>query len=435
MPEMRENNPERQLKMRHLGRIAQSRIFFGKLLRMFVYQNDWKMLPMAALTAGLVGFALGGTFGKTREGTLTGVFAIVCVCIWNGSFNSVQVICRERDVIKREHRSGMHISSYIMSHMLYQLLLCLLQTAITILVFSMVGLSFTGRGLFTPWLSVEVGFTMLLIIYASDMLSLWISSLVRSTTTAMTVMPFILIFQLVFSGGLFPLPREVGPIVKLTVSSPGLKAMASQSAANDLPYVTVSNMFNLINDVEFGGEVTIGQVFDLLGNDKNKSIARLRAVRITKTMTVREFFEYLVREDSYRELRSQPLFEGGGITVGQALVEILTTESMDSFLDREVEYSTTFGEVVDAMAADPSFQEVRGEEITITATFGELLDIVGRKETKKRVEREASRALYTPEYATTKENILENWFILLSFIGLFAVLSTITLEFIDKDKR
>ena len=46
------------------------------------------------------------------EGTLMGAFAIACVCIWTGSFNSIQVICRERDVIKREHRAGMHISSY-----------------------------------------------------------------------------------------------------------------------------------------------------------------------------------------------------------------------------------------------------------------------------------------------------------------------------------
>lgn len=35
-------------------------------------------------------------------------------------------------MIKREHRSGMHISSYIVSHMLYQAFLCLAQTAVTL---------------------------------------------------------------------------------------------------------------------------------------------------------------------------------------------------------------------------------------------------------------------------------------------------------------
>ena len=39
--------------IRYRGRIAQIRICLGKLLRMFLYQNDWKALPMAAIIAGL----------------------------------------------------------------------------------------------------------------------------------------------------------------------------------------------------------------------------------------------------------------------------------------------------------------------------------------------------------------------------------------------
>ena len=172
MAEMNGKGSARQLTVRHRGRLAQIGIYFGKFIRMFVSQSDWKVLPMAALIAGLVGFALGAGFGKSMEGTLTGAFAIVCVCIWNGSFNSIQVVCRERNVIKREHRSGMHISSYILAHMMYQLLLCILQTIVTLIVLHLVGMRFPGSGMFTPWLIVDVGITMLLVTYASDMLSL-----------------------------------------------------------------------------------------------------------------------------------------------------------------------------------------------------------------------------------------------------------------------
>ena len=35
-----------QLRVRHRGRIAQIGIFFRIMLRMFVYQSDWKVLPM-----------------------------------------------------------------------------------------------------------------------------------------------------------------------------------------------------------------------------------------------------------------------------------------------------------------------------------------------------------------------------------------------------
>ena len=113
-----ENNNKIELKLAHAGGLEQIGIYFGKFLRMFIYQNDWLMVMMAALVAVLVGFALGGDFRVTREGTLTGGFAVVCVCLWNGSFNSIQVICRERDVVKREHRAGMKIYSYIFAHMI-----------------------------------------------------------------------------------------------------------------------------------------------------------------------------------------------------------------------------------------------------------------------------------------------------------------------------
>lgn len=134
------NTSARQLEVRHRSRFGQIGIYFGKFIRMFVYQSDWKVLPMAALIAGLVGFALGREFRINMEGTLTATFAVVCVCIWNGSFNSIQVVCRERGVVKREHRSGMYISSYILSHMMYQLLLCILQTVVTLIVLHLVGM-------------------------------------------------------------------------------------------------------------------------------------------------------------------------------------------------------------------------------------------------------------------------------------------------------
>ena len=40
--------------LHYRGRLEQVRIYLGKLLRMFIYQNDWKVLPMAALVAGMV---------------------------------------------------------------------------------------------------------------------------------------------------------------------------------------------------------------------------------------------------------------------------------------------------------------------------------------------------------------------------------------------
>ena len=433
MAEISVNSSSRQLSVRHRGRIAQIGIFFGKFVRMFVYQSDWKVLPMAALIAGLVGFALGADFGVNMEGTLTGAFAIVCVCIWNGSFNSIQVVCRERIVIKREHRSGMHITSYIMAHMMYQLILCVLQTVVTVLVFQLVGLKFPGPGLITPWMVVDAGITMLLVTYASDMLSLWISTLVHTTTTAMTIMPFVLIFQLVFSGGLFPLPEMVDPVIMLTISSPGLKAMASQTKVNDLPYAAVDGMMSLVDSVEIGGSVTVGDVLDLLGDDSNKMVAELRAVQIGNRMSLREVGRDLLMKERFAALREQKLI--GGVTVKDLIEALLSSDVLDPLLDTQVGEIWSLGQVVDELAKDPDIQKYRGEGLTVKMTVGDAIDLIGREETMATVRRKASEAMYEPAYAATNMNVLNNWIHILIFIVVFALASIITLEFIDKDKR
>ncbi len=427
------NTSARQLEVRHRSRFGQIGIYFGKFIRMFVYQSDWKVLPMAALIAGLVGFALGREFRINMEGTLTATFAVVCVCIWNGSFNSIQVVCRERGVVKREHRSGMYISSYILSHMMYQLLLCILQTVVTLIVLHLVGMKFTGSGMFTPWMVVDVGITLFLITYASDLLSLWISTLVHSTTTAMTIMPFVLIFQLIFSGGVFSIPKIVRPIEMLTISSPGLKALASQVDINSLPYSAINGMIKMVDKVEVGGRVTLGQVLDLLQDEEKPAVSDIRAIVVGNRMTLREIGEDLLNDDSYADLRSEALTDS--LTVGDVLSALMKDEALDKVLDTEVGAVTTFGEVVDFLAADDTVRQYRDEGLDIHMTVGDAIDLIGREETMANIRKTASESMYDPAYENTGSNIIGNWLHILIFVLVFAVLSIITLEFVDKDKR
>ena len=51
MPDTQNAKALRKIRIRYRGRINQIFIYLGKLLRMFLYQNDWKVLPMAAMVA------------------------------------------------------------------------------------------------------------------------------------------------------------------------------------------------------------------------------------------------------------------------------------------------------------------------------------------------------------------------------------------------
>ncbi len=242
-----------ETSVRHRGRFAQTFIYLGKQLRMFIFQNDWKVLPMSAVITSVVVFVVGANLYYTQEGTVTGAFALVCACIWNGFFNSIQSVCREREIVKREHRAGLHISAYIAAQMIYQFLLCLVQTLITLLVFRVAKVRIPVQGILTPWGVLDLGITLLLVTFTADMLAMMVSCLVRSTTTAMTVMPFLLIFQLVFSGVFFGLQGFAKKLEVLTISHWGADSLCSIGRYNEQPMVTLWNTVFKFKDVEIMG--------------------------------------------------------------------------------------------------------------------------------------------------------------------------------------
>ena len=491
MAETMEKTARRDITLRYHGRKGQILIYLGKFLRMFIYQSDWKVLPMAAFVAGLVGLVTSASMFQTMEGTLMGAFALVMVCIWNGCFNSVQVICRERDVIKREHRSGMHISAYVIAHMIYQALLCLLQTGVTLYVLKLVGMRFDlCRPLFTRWFIVEFGFSVFLITFAADMMALWISTLAHSTTAAMTVIPFVLIFQLVFSGGMIALPDFTRPLMSLTISAPGMNVVAAQSDYNKRPMVALWNKVQAMGNTELSGNLTVGQVLDLvnsnsdlahelrdqevsisvtmgqvidfLHDDTNPAAKNIRDVEIGATLNMYQaltmldstelyvsnqeegsmsrvsllgpLLEELRKDESSVEALSQTAFRGE-TSLGDLIDTAVENGLLDQYRDREVTITRSVGEILDIMLADGDIEAVRGKTFPIRMTVAELQARLGVEKVRVILQEKAAEGSIKPEYEYTKQNVEHYWLRLALFIVVFASLATITLEFIDKDKR
>ena len=430
MSEAAEIKTPRTRRIRHKGRGSQIRIYLGKQFRFFINESDWKVLPMAAVIAALVGMVIRRRFFVNMEGSLIGAFALCCMAIWNGCFNSIQSVCRERAIIKREHRSGMHISSYVAAHMIYQLFLCTAQTGLTMYVLQLMEVPFPARGFLTKWMIVDVSISMLLITYASDMMSLFISSISRTTTGAMTIMPFVLIFQLVFSGGIIPLPAWSRTLSDFTISNYGVKVIAAQSGYNELPMVTAWNTLAGMRDTEIGGTVTLGQILDLLDSpaaEKHKDTV------VMKSVTVGEAAEILNAAEESLHLREQQITEG--LTLGDVLDVLQATEMTEEEKNEKLTGSVTLGEIRDMLKNNKALQEKRDKTYTINATVGDLFDAFGEENVKNMIQEKTAAASRNPEYDRSYANILENWFMLCVFALGFALLSVIVLERIDKDKR
>ncbi|MBQ0042533.1 MAG: ABC transporter permease [Lachnospiraceae bacterium] len=266
-----------QKKEKYVGRFNQVKVYFLKFVRIFFAEKQWFMIVMAAVIAWIVAFVVGRAFFVTMEGTLLGALALVCVCLWNGVFNSIQVVCKERQIIKREHRSGLSITSYVASHMLIQMILCAIQSIVTILVLAICGVHFPEAGVVTPVFVIDLFVTVFLTTYGADMLGLMVSCIVRNTTLAMTVMPFLLIVQLVFAGVAFPLAGFADKVSELTVTKHGVTAICSIGDYNSLSSMSILNPLRKIESrsqivkeaVEMVSEETIARETAKMMQDEN----------------------------------------------------------------------------------------------------------------------------------------------------------------------
>lgn len=395
----------------HRGRLTQIPIFLGKQLRGLIYQNDWKVLPMTAVIAAIVAMVIKGSFFSTSEGTLRGSFALTCVAIWNGCFNSIQVICRERSIIKRDHRSGMHVTSYVASHMIYQAIICLAQTIITIFVCVKAGVKFPAEGTVVHSFLLEIGVTVFLISYASDMISLFVSALVRTTTAAMTVMPFILIFQLVFSGGFFVLPNWGMKIAEFTTSHYGLCCMNAQANFNNLGSSLGWSALSSMSGQQINGTFTLGQISELLLNKNNGALSTIRNKQITEEDALR-FAASIVGDNPVKEML---------ITAAKQV----TTEHK----------SITWGELMDIFAESDILKQNADLEIPFAFTVKQIMDLFGEDNVKEAVMTRMAVSGRKDAYVHTPENIKHYWNCLGISAMIFALLSIVALEFIDKDKR
>lgn len=227
------------------SRIKQIKIYFGKCMRIFFNERGWKVFISSIIITLLICLVTGEDMFKDYHATRNGAFALVCACIWIGIFNSIQSVCRERDIIKREHRSGMYIFSYVNAHVVFEMLQCsveaLIVTSITV---AFNHSSIPEKGVFMPMI-LELAISFFIIIYSSDILGLMISCIVKTPQTAMTIMPFILILQLIMSGMIFELKGITEFISYFMISKYGLNAICISSNVDSM------NFYGLVKNGDY----------------------------------------------------------------------------------------------------------------------------------------------------------------------------------------
>lgn len=229
-------------KIRKASMIKQFTILVRRYAR--ITWTDKQRFFMLLLQAPFIGMLIGMVSSKDSfevyESSKQVLFTLACSAVWVGVLNSIQEVCKERVVLKREASVNLRLFPYIISKVVVLGTLCLIQSILLVgVVFLFITFpekSFTGNIL----LEVTV-FTFLTTIAATSM-GLLVSAMVTNSDRAMGLAPLLLIPQILFSGVLFKLDGVTKIISYFAISRWSMAAYGILFDINSLPLrITIEN--------------------------------------------------------------------------------------------------------------------------------------------------------------------------------------------------
>lgn len=194
------------------------------LLLLFMQAPVFAILIKLVTKSGMYTF-----FWDTREI----LFAFMCCGIWMGLFNSLREICKERSIVKCEVMNNISLGSYICSKIAIISVICLIQSTILTLTYSIL-VKFPEKSIIT-YPIVEMTITIFLVALASSSIGLLVSALFKNQNRVMSTAPYLLIPHLLFSGITYELEGSLLVIAKFIVGYWGVNALSISTHLTELP--------------------------------------------------------------------------------------------------------------------------------------------------------------------------------------------------------
>lgn len=197
------------------------------------------LMLQAPILAFLISLVKDGNQFEYYGTTKSLLFALSCSAFWVGILNAIQEVCKERNILRREYMTGLHLGPYILSKFLILGGMCLVQSFLLSGVFALlVGMPEEGL-LFPAYL--ELFLTTFLTAFSAAAMGIFASSLFKNPDRAMTVAPILLMPQILFSGLLFELSGATKIISWFAICRWSMEAYGSSANLNDLTYIVEMN--------------------------------------------------------------------------------------------------------------------------------------------------------------------------------------------------
>lgn len=161
------------------------------------------------------------------------IFTLACSAVWLGVLNSIQEICKERVIYKRERAVNIKIAPYIASKLLILGLVCIIQSVLLVELISLI-VDLPNVYIFSN-LHLELFISMFLVNFAGVAFGLLISTLFKNPDAAMSMAPVLLVPQLLFTGLVFELKGIAKIISSFALSKWASRVLSVSLNLNELP--------------------------------------------------------------------------------------------------------------------------------------------------------------------------------------------------------
>lgn len=221
------------------------------------------LLLQAPLLAVLISIVANGKEFHQYEMTKSLLFALSCSAFWIGILSSIQEICKERHILKREYMTGLNLTSYILSKIAVLSLLCFIQSLLIVTTFTLL-IGTPDEGVWTdPYF--ELLLTTLVTSMAAASMGIFVSSLFSNADRAMTVAPILLMPQILFSGLIFTLKDAAEVISYFAVCRYSMEGYGTTANLNSLKLKMQEEGFPIKHEAEDFFEYTTAHLLQSWG--------------------------------------------------------------------------------------------------------------------------------------------------------------------------
>ena len=205
---------------------------------------------------------------------------LACCAFWIGLFNSIQEICKEGQIYRRERMANLKLLPYVGSKLIVNGIFDLIQTFLLVgVVALLLGMPEQGMQLYNaPFM--EIWLTSYLTMLSATCIGLVVSALVNNSDQAISFAPILLIPQILFSGIIVELEGIIDTISYVISCRYACVAYCTTADINNLP----SEFKMTALGMEEGEVAIISSLYTYDGN-VNSTIESLFGSSFAQTMT------------------------------------------------------------------------------------------------------------------------------------------------------